>query len=316
MTRINLQISQYENLSNIRRWQIHAGSNHFCFNGHCITGRNLSGAIIVIGLISLTCLLWLIFELPILMKEFNNTSLLILIVGLLLIFYTYIYFFRAMCTDPGIIQRSTSIERLVLRNKLNLNQMSSDYLNNLTYDIKINGILVKCKYCITCQMIRPPRSSHCAICSNCISILDHHCPFLSTCIGMRNYRFFFLFLICLLQTELFLFATSLIKILLYMHDGILSQSIISTIPSYFILIITGSSALYTCNLLGYQCMISSRGLTTREDDKGIYINENPFNTHSCFNNLAKKLCTSLSPSAYGAHRLVNQTKYHFMKENI
>ncbi|CAF0906207.1 unnamed protein product [Rotaria sordida] len=316
MTRTYLQTSQYEHLSNIRRWQIHAGSNHFCFNGHCITGRNLSGAIIVICLISLTNIVWVIFEVPILMKEFNNTSLLILIVGLLLIFYTYIYFFRSMCTDPGIIQRPSSIERLILRKKLNLNQISSDYLNNLTYDIKINGILVKCKYCITCQMIRPPRSSHCAICSNCISILDHHCPFLSTCIGMRNYRFFFLFLIFLLQTELFLFATSLIKILIYINDGIFSQSIISSIPSYFILIITGSSALYTCNLLGYQCMISSRGLTTREDDKGIYMNGNPFNTHSWFINLARKLCTSLPPSAYGAHRLVNQTEYRLIKENV
>ena len=117
-----------------------------------------------------------------------------------------------MCTDPGIIQRPTSIERSILRKKLNLNRIPSNSLNNLTYDVRINGILVKCKYCITCHMFRPPRSSHCAICSNCVSILDHHCPFLSTCIGMRNYRFFILFLIFLLQTELFLFATSLIKV--------------------------------------------------------------------------------------------------------
>jgi palmitoyltransferase ZDHHC9/14/18 len=111
-----------------------------------------------------------------------------------------------MCTDPGIIQRPSSIERLILNKELNLNRM--------TPDIQINDILVKCKYCITCHMIRPPRSSHCSICSNCISIYDHHCPFLSTCIGMRNYRFFIFFLIFLLQTELFFFATSLIKVFL------------------------------------------------------------------------------------------------------
>lgn len=108
-----------------------------------------------------------------------------------------------MCTDPGIIQRPSSIERTILKK----------HLNHLTYDIKINNVIVNCKYCTTCQMIRPPRSSHCAICSNCISILDHHCPFLSTCIGMRNYRFFILFLVFLLQTQLFLFSTSLIKVL-------------------------------------------------------------------------------------------------------
>lgn len=97
---------------------------------------------------------------------------------------------------------------------------------------------------------------------------------------------------------------------------------------------TGPSALYTCNLLGYQCMISSRGLTTREDDKGIYMNENPFNTRSWYLNLARKLCTSLPPSACkyknlehnillsylifldGAHQLVNQTEYRLNKELV
>jgi len=232
MTRTYLQACEYERLSNIRRWQIHPGRNHFCFNGHCITGRNLSGAIIVISLISLTSILWLVFELPILMKEFHTNSLIILIMGLLLIFYTYsktrrenhnnkifyslVYFFRAMCTDPGIIQRPSSLERSILSRQLHLNRMTDNYLNNLTYDIKVNDILVKCKYCVTCHMIRPPRSSHCAICSNCIFTLDHHCPFLSTCIGMRNYRFFILFLIFLLQTELFFFTTSLIKVLQYL----------------------------------------------------------------------------------------------------
>jgi hypothetical protein len=128
------------------------------------------------------------------------------------IFYSLVYLFRSMCTDPGIIPRPSSIEYSILNKELNLNRMTSDYLNNLIFNIRLNDILIQCKYCITCHMIRPPRSSHCAICSNCISIFDHHCPFLSTCIGMRNYRFFILFLIFLLQTELFFFATSLIKV--------------------------------------------------------------------------------------------------------
>jgi hypothetical protein len=131
------------------------------------------------------------------------------------IFICLVYFFRSMCSDPGIILRSSSLERLIFKRQYNLNQMTSDHLNHLIFDIKINNMIVHCKYCITCQMIRPPRSSHCAICSNCISIFDHHCPFLSTCIGMRNYRFYIFFLIFLLQTELFFFATSLIKVLDY-----------------------------------------------------------------------------------------------------
>ncbi len=81
-----------------------------------------------------------------------------------------------------------------------------------------------------------------------------------------------------------------------MKNRTFSETIVPFIPLYFILIITSPSALYTCNLLGYHCMISSRALTTREDDKGIYINKNPFNTHSWFKNLTRKFCTSLPPS--------------------
>jgi hypothetical protein len=158
MTRLDLQACHYERLSNIRRWQIRTGSNHFCFNGKCVTGRNLFGAIIFICLISLITLLWLVFELPFLMKEFNNNNLIILIVGLLLIFYTYskknnteilnsvVYFFRSMCTDPGIIQRPSSIERLILKNELNLNQ--------LICDIEVNDMIVKYKYCVASQVQR------------------------------------------------------------------------------------------------------------------------------------------------------------------
>ena len=87
MIRTDLQAYQYQRLSHIRRWQLHPGSNHFCCNGHCITGRDLSGAIIVISVMSLTSLLWLIFELPVLIAEFHSPF--IPVIGILLMFYTY-----------------------------------------------------------------------------------------------------------------------------------------------------------------------------------------------------------------------------------
>ncbi|CAF1027103.1 unnamed protein product [Adineta ricciae] len=311
MIKGSLEACQYKRLGHIRRWQIHSGNNHICFNGHCITGKNLSGAIFLVSVISLTTIFWLIFELPVLMKELHYNRF-ILLVGLLWLFYTYIYFFRSMCTDPGIIQRPSLLERTIMNQQFHFDQMTSDQLNKLRYDIQVNDAVIKCKYCITCQMIRSPRSSHCPICSNCVTILDHHCPFLSTCIGMRNYRFFIIFLTCLLQTDLFYFITTLIKILISSDH----PTFLISIPTYFILIITGPGALYICNLLGYHCMISSRALTTREDDKNLYTNSNPFYAHRWYLNLARKLCTSLPPSAYGAHRLINQTEFRLIKETV
>lgn len=58
-----------------------------------------------------------------------------------------------------------------------------------------NGTDLKVKWCDTCGTYRPPRSSHCRVCDNCVENIDHHCTFLNTCIGRRNYFTFFAFLI-------------------------------------------------------------------------------------------------------------------------
>ena len=45
-------------------------------------------------------------------------------------------------------------------------------------------------YCLTCNLLRPPRSFHCRICGFCVELHDHHCPWIGTCIGYRNLRYF------------------------------------------------------------------------------------------------------------------------------
>lgn len=80
-----------------------------------------------------------------------------------------------------------------------------------------NGKDLTIKWCETCKLYRPPRSSHCRVCDNCVDSIgesyrrtgginehrtehlmplfkDHHCNFLNTCIGRRNYLNFFAFL--------------------------------------------------------------------------------------------------------------------------
>ncbi|GAB4820982.1 hypothetical protein N2152v2_008028 [Parachlorella kessleri] len=64
-------------------------------------------------------------------------------------------------------------------------------------------------WCFTCNIYRPIRSKHCAICDKCISEFDHHCPIVGNCVGMGNRREYLGYLVTLFIAELFWFALAL-----------------------------------------------------------------------------------------------------------
>jgi palmitoyltransferase ZDHHC9/14/18 len=78
----------------------------------------------------------------------------------------------------------------------------------LPRDLQVRTAVVRVKYCTTCRTYRPPRSSHCRMCDNCVDGCDHHCQWVNNCVGRRNYTHFFaLILVTVRQIFLYAYAT-------------------------------------------------------------------------------------------------------------
>ena len=119
-----------------------------------------------------------IVMLVILIIEKNNLSIIYpLIITSFLYIIQIISTIIGGCSDPGILAR----------------QKQDYYYNTNKPSLKyvINGHICTLNYCYSCSLFRPPRTSHCSLCDNCVERFDHHCLWLGTCIGKRNYRYFY-----------------------------------------------------------------------------------------------------------------------------
>ena len=162
------------------------GKNKLICGNKCIVGNKYYHLFISIFIITLPVSIYISS-----LMKINTPSSIILIVIVLLLYIAVIYFLlKGGTNDPGIIERNNEYA----------------YYDNRKSSIKVNikGHMVNLNYCYTCFHFRPPRTSHCAECDNCVEKFDHHCLWMGTCVGKRNYKYFYFVLslstiLCMIQ---------------------------------------------------------------------------------------------------------------------
>ncbi|KAI3416133.1 Palmitoyltransferase zdhhc14 [Globodera pallida] len=143
----------------LRKWRAHTGRNRFFCDGRLMLARQSSVFLLTLFLIIFTMALFCVYDLPYLTE---HVSLAIPIVSGLLFLFVMATLFKTAFSDPGIVPRASPREVLEWEQQC---QETDPYFNAdewaqpRTRVVNIRGQPVKLKYCFTCCIFRPPRSS-------------------------------------------------------------------------------------------------------------------------------------------------------------
>ncbi|XP_061807758.1 palmitoyltransferase ZDHHC18a isoform X2 [Nerophis lumbriciformis] len=284
-----------------RKWEVFPGKNQFFCDGRIMFARQSGVLPLTLGLIVVTCGLFFAFDCPFLVQ---HLTFFIPVIGGVLFVFVVLSLLRTSFTDPGILPRATPDEAADIEKQIDTSGSSTYRPPPRTKEILINQQVVKLKYCFTCKMFRPPRTSHCSLCDNCVERFDHHCPWVGNCVGRRNYRFFYSFIISLSFLTSFIFGCVIAHITLRSQSGTsLIQSIQESPASVVELVICFFSIWSILGLSGFHTYLVASNLTTNEDIKGSWSSKrgaeesgNPYTYNSMLANCCVTLCGPMPPS--------------------
>ncbi|XP_068603706.1 palmitoyltransferase ZDHHC18-B [Brachionichthys hirsutus] len=286
-----------------RKWEVFPGKNRFCCDGRLIAARQSGVLPLTLGLIFLTSGLFFIFDCPFLVRHLTGC---IPAIGGGLFVFVVVTLLQTSFSDPGILPRATPDEAADIEKQIdNTGSSSSGGYRPppRTKEVVINQQPVKLKYCFTCKMFRPPRTSHCSLCDNCVERFDHHCPWVGNCVGKRNYRFFYAFIVSLSFLTAFIFGCVTTHLSLLAQDGKGLVFALQESPGSAVeLVICFFSVWSILGLSGFHTYLVASNLTTNEDIKGSWSGKsgedatNPYSHKSILINCCTMLCGPMPPS--------------------
>ncbi|XP_022742387.1 probable protein S-acyltransferase 4 isoform X2 [Durio zibethinus] len=182
-----------------RLYQVWKGNNRFFCGGRLIFGPDIASLFLSTLLVAGPAVAFCI-RMYMKIKDENTKhfgrSYSILILGAVLSALDLLFLFCTSGRDPGIVPRNS--KPLESDEAFDETTPSMEWVSGRTphfklprtKDVIVNGHSVKVKYCNTCFLYRPPRTSHCSRCNNCVQRFDHHCPWVGQCIGITTYENF------------------------------------------------------------------------------------------------------------------------------
>nr|CCA30177.1 hypothetical protein NCLIV_069490 [Neospora caninum Liverpool]CEL71292.1 TPA: hypothetical protein BN1204_069490 [Neospora caninum Liverpool] len=230
-------------------------------------------ALVSLGMILIPSVAFMIWTSP---WFYSHFGVAVPLTQALLVLFTVYFFLITACSDPGILPRHPPRYQ----------------------DVVINGNSIRLKFCTTCNIYRPPRSVHCAICDNCVERFDHHCPWLGNCIGLRNYRTFVFFVIFCSLLSVFSFVSSAVKVAFVVvwlrEEGLTGDEVFHQLwgkatESILLLVYTFVLSWFVLALLAYHGYLISTNQTTYEQIKSFFYESNPW-SKGLVGNLADVFC--------------------------
>ncbi|ORX50473.1 zf-DHHC-domain-containing protein [Hesseltinella vesiculosa] len=249
----------------IRHYQRFPGNNLFFCHGRLMTNKFIWAFLFALFMFLTPCILFAVFTCPWLWLEVHPAVCFVFGYLFLLCFVSML---KTAWSDPGILPRYLYLH--TRPNTTDPNAFGQPF-EQTTIMTPIKQVMIKdepviLKYCDTCCIYRPPRSSHCRQCNNCVENEDHHCIWLNNCVGKRNYRSFFAFIVsaCLLALYILAFEVAQL-VVLYQNQPLPFWLVLRHAPVSFLLVLVSVVLLIPVgSLTCYHCFLVLRGVTTHE----------------------------------------------------
>lgn len=194
------------------------------------------------------------------------------IISILLCLFTLFFLIKTASTDPGYIPRQEfpfaigPLNSPTIYSALVSDPTKAAAIETSYFEVQVRSAKVKLKYCRTCWIARPPRTSHCPDCDLCVQQFDHHCPWVGICIGKYNYQYFFAFLVTTSFFLLFNFAICIIDIQEAVRAKTDNGNVLMEAAgaSIFLGFFTFLFVIFVVGLLSFHIVLIFKGLTTNE----------------------------------------------------